>query len=140
MSIEEEELERIFGKRKIARLLLYSPRRDDFAEDENIIEDVLDQQPFVHRWSGLGSSHLLGERVIAHMEYLAKVGNELSKMSGLLPLFGSDVINYDEPTKRACFECDNIYEGLIECPACGSASGEPFANPDGSNPAREQEE
>ena len=29
-------------------------------------------------------------------------------------------------TPRSCMDCDNIYRGDLECPACGNHSGEPL--------------
>lgn len=29
-------------------------------------------------------------------------------------------------TPRSCMDCDNIYRGDLDCPACGNHSGEPL--------------
>ena len=112
-----ELVERILGVRKIARLLR--------LRGEDTIEEIVDQQPFIERPPG-HFGHETGESAIDHMRAMAEVGNTYCAANDLPPLFGCDVIDIDAETKRACLECNHVYNGLIQCPQCGDAAGEPL--------------
>jgi hypothetical protein len=112
-----EMIDRILGVKKIVRLLR--------LRDEDTIEEIVDQQPFTERPPGQ-FGHESGESVVAHMRAMADVGNTYCAANDLPPLFGCDVIDVDAETKRACFECNHVYDGPILCPNCGEAAGEPL--------------
>jgi len=72
-----------------------------------------------------GLDHELGV-LFGHAHAFHKASEDAWKLIAALDLHRQERADTAARERRSCLDCDNIYRGDLECPACGNHSGEPL--------------